>query len=162
MDAIELLKRQHREVELLFSRLEKAEEDDERQTLFAELADAFLVHSHIEEDIFYPAVFEDRTEDELREAVEEHLQAKRIIADMLDLDPSDEQWVAKCSVLKEDIRHHVREEENTLFPQVRKDFSKRRISEMGSQMSDRALELKEQGEPRTLVYDETAEAVRPD
>lgn len=162
MDAIDLLKKQHREVELLFSRLEKAEDEEEQATLFAELADAFLVHSHIEEEIFYPAVFEDRTEDELREAVEEHLQAKRIIADMLDLEPSDEQWIAKCSVLKEDISHHVREEENTLFPEVQRDFGKKRLGELGSQMNDRALEIKEQGEPRQLVFDETEEAVRPD
>jgi len=161
MDAIELLKRQHREVEKLFSQIEKADEG-ERDDIFAQIADAFVAHSHIEEEIFYPAAYEERTEDELREAVEEHLQAKRIIADMLDLDSSDEQWTAKCSVLKEDIQHHVQEEENELFPQVRKDLTKRRLTELGSQMSARMRELEEQGEPRQLVFDETDEAVRPD
>lgn len=161
MDAIDLLKRQHREVEEMFRRLEKGDAG-ETDTLFAQLADAFLVHGHIEEEIFYPAVFADKTEDELREAVEEHLQAKRIIADMLELDSSDEQWVAKCSVLKEDIRHHVNEEEQTLFPEVIKTFGKKRLAELGSQMSDRATELKEEGEPRQLVFDETEQAIRPD
>jgi len=160
MDAIKLLKQQHREVEGLFSRLENAE-DEERPELFAQLADGFLVHCHLEEELFYPAVYEDRTEDELREAVEEHLQAKRIIADMLDLDDSDEQWKAKCSVLQEDIKHHVEEEENTLFPLVQKDFTKKRLDELGTQMSARADELKQEGEPRNLVYDETDAATLP-
>lgn len=160
MDAIDLLKQQHRMVEKLFSQIEDAE-GSEKVDLFTQLADAFLVHCHIEEELFYPSVYEDRTEDDLREAVEEHLQAKRIIADMLDLDPSDEQWVAKCSVLKEDIKHHVQEEENELFPQVQKDFGKKRLADLGSKMSARGDELKSEGEPRNLVFDETDHAVEP-
>lgn len=160
MDAIELLKSQHRQVEQLFSKIEGSE-GEEMAALFFQLADAFLVHSHLEEEIFYPAAFEERTEDELREAVEEHLQAKRLIADMLDLDWSDEQWTAKCSVLKEDIQHHVKEEENTLFPMVQEGMTKKRLAELGGQMSARAQELKSEGEPRRLVFDETEEAVPP-
>lgn len=160
MDAIELLKTQHRQVEQLFGKIESSE-GEEMATHFFELADAFLVHSHLEEEIFYPAAFEDRTEDELREAVEEHLQAKRLIADMLDLDWSDEQWIAKCSVLKEDIQHHVKEEENTLFPLVQKDMTKKRLADLGKEMSERAQALKSEGEPRRLVFDETEEAVTP-
>jgi len=160
MDAIELLKSQHRQVEELFSKIESSE-GEQMATLFFQLADAFLVHSHIEEEIFYPAAFEERTEDELREAVEEHLQAKRLIADMLDLDWSDEQWTAKCAVLKEDIQHHVKEEEGTLFPLVQKEMTKKRLSELGTQMSEGARKLKSEGEPRRLVFDETGEAVLP-
>ncbi len=160
MDAIKLLKQQHRVVEGLFEKIEDAE-GDEKSQLFAQLADSFLVHCHIEEELFYPAVFEDRTEDDLREAVEEHLQAKRIIADMLDMDASDEQWTAKCAVLKEDIQHHVKEEEEELFPQVEKDFSKTRLDTLGRDMNKRADELKKEGEPRQLVYDETESAVLP-
>ena len=160
MDAIKLLKEQHRMVEKLFSQLEEAE-GEEKADLFAQLADSFLVHCHIEEELFYPAVFEDRTEDDLREAVEEHLQAKRIIADMLDMDQEDEQWTAKCAVLKEDIQHHVKEEENELFPQVQKDFTKKRLDELGRQMNARASELQEEGEPRNLVFDETEQANLP-
>ena len=89
-------------------------------------------------------------------------EIKRIIADMLDMDSSDEQWMAKCSVLKEDIQHHVKEEENELFPQVQKDFSKKRLGDLGRQMSDRMRELQEQGEPRQMVFDETESAVLPD
>lgn len=142
-------------------RMEESDDENEMSTLFAELADAFLVHSHIEEEIFYPAVFADRTEEELREAVEEHLQAKRIIADMLDTDPSDEQWTAKCTVLKEDIQHHVEEEETELFPLVMEQFGEKRIRELGIQMAERAEELQNEGEPRLRVYEETEEPVLP-
>lgn len=161
MNAIELLQQQHRQVEELFSQIENANDVDETIELFAELADSFLVHSHIEEEIFYPAAFAERTEEELREAVEEHLQAKRIIADMLDTDPSDEQWTAKCSVLKEDIEHHVEEEESTLFPMVQKQLGLAKLRELASQMQDRAEELKSEGEPRQLVFDELDEPVLP-
>lgn len=160
MNSIDLLKQQHREVEKLFGRLESAQ-GDRRADIFVEIADAFMLHAHLEEEIFYPAVFAERTEDELREAVEEHLQAKRLIADILDLDLDDEQWTAKCSVLKEDIQHHVKEEEETLFPQVQKEFSKDRLQELGERMQARADELREEGELRNLVYDETTEAVTP-
>lgn len=158
MDAISLLETQHRNVEALFSKIEKAENPEEQIDLFAQLADAFLVHARIEEEIFYPAVYEERTEEELREAVEEHLQAKRIVADLIELDPSDEQWTAKCSVLREDIRHHVREEEHTLFPLVRKELTKKRLAELGSEMSALAQELKSRPEPRRMVFGQIARA----
>lgn len=161
MDAIEILKRQHDEVKQLFSNLENTEDVEERSSIFAELADAFVIHSHLEEQIFYPTAFDDETEEELREAVEEHLQAKRIIADMLDTDPSDEQWTAKCTVLKEDIQHHVEEEETELFPLVMEQFGEKRIRELGIQMAERAEELQNEGEPRLRVYEETEEPVLP-
>src|SRR5690606_24925453 len=125
------------------------------------LADNFMIHSHLEEEIFYPTVFEDKTEEELREAVEEHLQAKRLIADMLEMSPSDEQWKAKCSVLKEDIEHHVEEEEEELFPAVRRLFTKKRMAELGTRLLERYEELEAEEEPRMLVFDETDEAVVP-
>lgn len=159
MDAIQILKRQHDEVKQLFSNLENTEDVEERSSIFAELADAFVIHSHLEEQIFYPTVFEDETEDELREAVEEHLQAKRIIADMLEMSPDDEQWEAKCMVLKEDIDHHVEEEEGELFPTVRKQLTKKRLGELGRELADRQDELEAEEEPRMVVFDETDEAV---
>lgn len=160
MDATELLMTMHREVEELFDEVEAAE-GEEQMDLFAQLADSFLVHCRIEEEIFYPAVYEQKTEEELREAVEEHLQAKRIIADMLNFDEADEQWIAKCSVLKEDIQHHVEEEEETLFPMVREEFGEKRLAELGEQLQVRMEELQEEEEPRLIVYEQIDEAVLP-
>ena len=80
MDAIELLMIQHEEAKALFKKIERAE-DDEKQDLFERVADALAVHATIEEKQFYPATRNARTEEMLQEAVEEHLAAKRIIAD---------------------------------------------------------------------------------
>ena len=119
MDAITLLKQQHREVEELFEQFEKAcesdQDEDVRMELFTRIADNLAAHCAIEEKIFYPSVYVDDTQDKLREAVEEHLSAKRVIADLLDMSPMDAQFKAKMSVLKEEILHHVEEEEGCLL-----------------------------------------------
>src|SRR5687768_10673858 len=101
MNALELLEQQHREVEDLFEKCEKAEES-EKQTIFAKLADNLAAHSTIEEKIFYPAVYVGDLKELLAEAVEEHLSAKRVIADLLEEEPG-ETFEAKVKVLKEQI-----------------------------------------------------------
>ena len=72
----------------------------------------------------YPAVYIEDTEDDLQRAVEEHLQIKRLLADMLDMDVNDSQFYAKCEVLEEDFNHHVIEEENELFKRVANEFER--------------------------------------
>ena len=119
IDAIELLTHQHREVEELFDKLENAKGASQKGRLFTKLADSLAAHSKIEETIFYPAAFSEATEMQLREAVEEHLVAKRLIADLLKMDPSDAQFMSKVTVLRESIKHHIEEEEQELFEQVR-------------------------------------------
>ena len=120
MEATKLLKKQHDEVKDLFEQFEAAEGDSEKQELFDRLADDFAAHGEIEEKIFYPAVYVGQLKDKLQEAVEEHLVAKRVAADLLQMEPSDEQFDAKMKVLKELIEHHVEEEEGEMFPQARK------------------------------------------
>ena len=156
MTAIELLKQQHREVEKLFEKIEQAE-GDEKKSLADEISDKLAVHAAIEEQHFYPATKSARTEDLLREAVEEHLSAKRLIADLLDCQPDDDQFDAKITVLKEQIGHHVQEEEGELFPKVQKLFSKDELEDLAVVMEDAAQEL-EQGAPREKVPAETGAA----
>src|SRR3954466_5751849 len=120
MSAIDLLESQHREVEKLFSQIEKAKDGAKKTELFEEIADKLAIHAAIEEHHFYPAVKEKRTEDILLESLEEHLGIKRVLADLLDIDASDESFDAKIKVLKEQVEHHVEEEENDLFPKVKK------------------------------------------
>lgn len=119
VDALELLTQQHREVEELFDKIEEAKNGSQKMRLFMKLADALAAHAKIEETIFYPAAFSEATEEQLREAAEEHLVAKRIIADLLKMDASDVQFMSKVTVLKEVVKHHVEEEEQELFKQVR-------------------------------------------
>ncbi len=121
MNAIDLIKEQHDEVEELFEQLEDAD-GDEKQELFNRIGDALAVHCAIEEQHFYPAVRASRTEDILLESLEEHLQVKRLLADLLDLDVDDETFDAKCQVLQEEVEHHVEEEETELLPKVQKLF----------------------------------------
>jgi len=157
VNAIDLLKQQHREVERLFKKIEKAG-PEEKEKLFDELADALAVHAAIEEQHFYPATKDARTEELLEEAVEEHLSVKRIIADLLEMEPDDAQFDAKITVLREQVEHHVEEEENELFPEVRKMHSKDQLEDLGVLMEQTAQELKEQGAPRMEVPKETGAA----
>jgi hemerythrin-like domain-containing protein len=157
VEATKLLKQQHDEVKELFKRFESAEEDSERQELFDEIADDFAAHGEIEERIFYPAVYVGNLKEKLREAVEEHLAAKRVAADLLDLEPSDEQFDAKMKVLQELIEHHVEEEEGELFPLIRQSFAREELDALGEQMEQMFEQLK-QDEPREQLPSETDHA----
>ena len=157
MNAIDLLKQQHREVEELFKKIDKAG-PEEKEKLFDELADSLAVHAAIEEQHFYPATKDARTEDLLEQAVEEHLSVKRIIADLLEMEPDDAQFDAKIKVLQEQVEHHVEEEEQELFPKVQKLHSKDELEDLGVLMEQTAEELEEQGAPRMEVPKETGAA----
>jgi hemerythrin superfamily protein len=157
MDAIEMLEEQHRDVEDLFDEIEEAEGAEKRE-VFAEIADQLVIHSAIEEKHFYPAVKARQTEDLLRESLEEHLSAKRIIADLLDMKVEDEQFDAKVDVLKELIQHHVKEEEDELFPKVRKLLGQEELEALAQEMMATQDTLLEEDEPRQMVRGETGAA----
>jgi hemerythrin superfamily protein len=159
MDAIELLTQQHEEVDELFEKFEKAIEkgDDSVMDLFVRIADNLAAHAVIEEKIFYPNVYVGPTADKLAEAVEEHLSLKRVIADLLDMDPVDAQFKAKMKVLQELVEHHVEEEEQDLFKSVKKLMTKEELNLLGDQMETMFSELI-QTEPRLQVPRETDEA----
>ncbi len=158
MSAIDLLESQHREVEQLFSQLEKSRAANRKAALFAELADKLAVHAAIEEHHFYPAVKEKRTEDILLEAVEEHLGIKRVLADLLKTAPEDDTFDAKVKVLKEEVEHHVGEEEDDLFPKVKKILSQQEFDALEQQMVAEQEELEAAGRPRASIPSETDQA----
>lgn len=136
MNAIKMLKQQHREVEKLFKQFESAKSAGPRQKAFEEIADALAVHATIEEKHFYPAVKKAQTEDILLEAVEEHLEIKRVIADLLEMDGGEDQFAAKVKVLQEDVEHHVEEEEGEMFPKARKVLSEEQAEILGTRMEE--------------------------
>jgi hemerythrin superfamily protein len=156
MNAIEMLEGQHRQVEQLFARIEKAQ-GEEKWRLFLEVADALAIHATIEERHFYPAVKEKRTEDILLEALEEHLTVKRTLADLLRTEIEDETFDAKLKVLKEEVEHHVGEEEGDLFPKVRKILDADQLEGIAQEMTATAAELVD-NEPRNQVPNETDRA----
>lgn len=153
MDAIKLLKEQHEEVKQLFEDYEEATPVS-KQEIFEEIADKLAAHATIEEKIFYPATYVGELKDLLKEAVEEHLAAKRVIADLLQMEPSDENFDAKVKVLQEQIEHHVEEEEGELFSKVRKTLSKVELDFIGTEM-EAMFDTLISGEPRKSVPSET-------
>jgi hemerythrin superfamily protein len=158
IDALELLKMQHDEVEELISEIEESDDGEEKMDLFRELADKIAAHSTIEEKLFYPSVMSDDTEEQLLESTEEHLAVKRVLADMLEMEASDDRFDAKLSVLKEEIRHHARdEEEKKLFPKVRRMFTADELAGLGNELMAMFERLLEQ-EPRNEVPMQTREA----
>jgi hemerythrin superfamily protein len=158
MSAIDLLESQHREVEKLFKKIEKTSSGEEKLRLFEEIADKLAIHAAIEEHHFYPAVKEKRTKDILLESLEEHLTIKRTLADLLKLDVGDEQFDPKIKVLKEEVQHHVGEEEKDLFPKVKKLLSADELDSLEQEMVAEQDELEEEGNPREAIPDETGEA----
>jgi hemerythrin superfamily protein len=152
MNALDLLKQQHEEVSKLFKQFEKLDEGgiSERRELFVMIADRLSAHATIEEQFFYPSIKTEKTEDLVREAVEEHLAVKRIIADLLEMEPSDENYNAKMKVLQENVEHHVEEEEKELFKLVRKVLDEEQLLALGVQMMAEYEELM-QSEPRNEV-----------
>ena len=158
MNALDLLKKQHREVERLFKRAKTAN-GKAKEDVFIQIADMLAVHASIEEKIFYPAVMSDETEDDLQEAVQEHLQVKRLLADMLDMEVDDERFDAKLKVLEEEVSHHVSEEEDELFKTVAKEFEKEALMKLGEEMNVLAQMLKD-ADAREEIPNETDEAPR--
>jgi hypothetical protein len=122
LDAIALLKADHRKVEDLFAKFESAKGDGRKQALAEEICMELTVHAKIEEDIFYPACEGAVDEDLLKEAYVEHDGAKVLIAEIEAGGPDDRFYDAKVKVLSEEIEHHVEEEEKRvegMFAQAR-------------------------------------------
>jgi hypothetical protein len=122
-DAIALLKADHRKVEELFEKFEKARDADRKKALAQEICMELSIHATIEEEIFYPACKGKVEDDLMSESYVEHDSAKVLIAELAQSSPDDEFYDAKMSVLSEEIKHHVKEEEKPgegVFAQARK------------------------------------------
>lgn len=158
IDALDLLESQHQEVESLIEKIEDSDDPSERTELFKLLANNIAAHSAIEEKLFYPSVMDESTRELLVESTEEHLVVKRTLADMMELEVDDERFDAKLSVLKETIRHHAHdEEEDTLFPKVRKLLDRDERAALGNELLAMFDELI-QHDPSREVPAQTAEA----
>jgi len=162
-DAIALLKADHRAVEELFEKFEKASGSERKRKLAEEICLELSVHAEIEEEIFYPACEGKVDDDLLKESYVEHDGAKVLIAEIMNGGPSDEYYDAKVKVLQEEIEHHVEEEEKRLeglFAQARKaDLD---LDGLGEQLASRKAELAEQFKasgiptPRLTTMDEVS------
>jgi hemerythrin superfamily protein len=135
MNAIQLLKNDHREVNALFGKVKAADDDAEKRELFFQIKTELDTHTHIEETIFYPRLKEkEELKDITLEGIEEHHQAKMFLRELSNLVEDSEKFEPKLKVLMEDIIHHVQEEEGEMFPKVEKIFSESELNELGTQM----------------------------
>lgn len=155
MDAIDLLVRQHREMETALGLVLNAVDSTAANALFVQFADELTLHITSEERIFYPAVKAKRTEDILLESLEEHLSLKRLLADLLALEPSDQTFEPKFKVLKEQAEHHHKEEEEHLFPKVARLLDRSQREGLAREMLELQRRLGKEGEPRELVVNQT-------
>ena len=136
MNAIELLKADHKTVDKLFQKV-KATEEGEHKELFKKIKAELDVHTHIEEKIFYPRLREEEElEDITLEGIEEHHQAKMFLRELAALSEDSEKFEPKLKVLMEDITHHVQEEQGKMFPKVEKVIGKEELEELGKLMAE--------------------------
>ena len=145
LDAIELLKKDHRQVEALFKQFEQLQEDDEDavEPVIETICTELKIHDKLETELFYPAVRDeagDEEEDLLNEAEVEHTSVKQLIEAIESMAPGDEKRNAHVTVLSEYVKHHVQEEEKELFPKVKK-MAGLDLKELGAQMKERKAEL---------------------
>jgi hemerythrin superfamily protein len=138
--AIALLKKDHREVEGYFEEYAELEDDTAKAELAEKICIALKVHTQIEEEIFYPKAREaTQDNDLLDEALVEHAGAKHLIQEIESMEVGDDLYDAKITVLGEQIKHHVKEEEEELFPEI--EDSKMDVIAVGKQMVTRKTQL---------------------
>jgi hemerythrin superfamily protein len=148
VDGLALLKEDHEKVKKMLTEGETTTERGvkTRTELFARLKSELEAHELMEEQVLYPALKEHPKARELAlEGYEEHHVVDTILAELEKTDPSDEEWGAKFKVAKENLEHHIEEEETEMFPKARQAFSRDELEQMGARMAEikqAALELK--------------------
>jgi hemerythrin superfamily protein len=139
-DATALLRADHKEVSDLFEQYEKTRSQAKKKTLVSEICTALSIHAQVEEEIFYPAVKAALKDHELiPEATVEHATLKELIAQVEDVEPDGEMFDAKIKVLSEYVKHHVKEEQNEMFPKAKATGLD--MMDLGGQIATRKTEL---------------------
>src|SRR4051794_17327372 len=139
MDAITLLRNDHKTVERLFKRFEKAGDGAlvEKRQIVDRIVEELSIHATIEEQLFYPVARATvpKTDDIALESLEEHHIVKWVLAELERMPADDERFDAKVTVLMENVRHHVKEEEDDFFPKVRNELGRGALNELGEAMA---------------------------
>ena len=147
-DAIVILKEDHQELRRLFRDFEQASEDavKTRGTIVDEMLELLTVHTYLENECMYPRVREllPDLEDDILESYEEHHVADVLCMELATMSPDDERFTAKTTVLIENVRHHMQEEEEEWFPEVREGLGRNQLQEIGEEM----LELRKRAPRR--------------
>jgi hypothetical protein len=145
MDAITMLKADHDKVKDLLAQLERTTERGvkTRAELFAMIKGELTVHEIIEEEIFYPELkAHPKAKDIVLEGYEEHHVVDLLMGELERLDVADESWGAKAIVMKENVEHHIEEEEGEMFKAARQVFDRDELVELGDRMAERKASAK--------------------
>ena len=147
MNAIQLLKEDHKKVSGIFEQLEPTTEraTKTREELFGKLNQELDIHARIEESIFYPAIKQAaETREIVLEGFEEHHVIKMLLKELEGMPVDTEQWTAKLKVLKENVEHHVEEEEGEMFPKAKEVLEAEQIEQLGARMEEMKKQLQGQ------------------
>ncbi len=136
MDALQLLKTDHKKVKELFEKAEGSKNDKQRKQIFEQIKTELETHAHIEETVFYPAIAKNaELKDMVLESLEEHKQVKTLLREMENLAADSEKFEPKLKVLMENIEHHaVEEEEEKMFPKIRKLMDAAALEQLGQDL----------------------------
>jgi|tagenome__1003787_1003787.scaffolds.fasta_scaffold20493877_2 hemerythrin-like domain-containing protein len=151
MNAIKLLKQDHEKMKRLFKVLEDSAANSPRvrQETFEKLRQEISLHEEIEEKVLYPALKAHPTlKDIVLEGFEEHHVVDVILCEIEGVPFGDETWMAKLKVMKENLEHHIEEEEDEMFPKAADEFSKEELESLGSRMEDYRQQLLESAVPK--------------
>ena len=136
MNALELLKQDHQTVAELFEQAEQTQNEKQKHKLFEQIKTELETHTRIEETVFYPKLEEyEELKDMVLEAYEEHKQVKTLLREISALTANSEKFDAKLKVMKENVEHHVEEEENEMFPEVQNCLSTMDLDELGQELA---------------------------
>lgn len=136
MDAIVLLKNDHKKVKGMFKKLKGHD-----LSVVPDICTELTIHAEIEEKIFYPAIRPEVEDLDVDEAYEEHHVVKVLIEELEAMKPTDDRYEAKAIVLMEMVEHHVEEEEGELFPEVRESLGRNRLKEIGAELEAMKADL---------------------
>ncbi|MFP5503753.1 MAG: hemerythrin domain-containing protein [Candidatus Sericytochromatia bacterium] len=153
MDAIQVLKQQHREVEQLFEQCKSLGERafKSREDLVRQICEKLTIHTQIEHDVFYPAVMRvQEGKSEVLEGLEEHHLVKILLKQLAEMEASDETYMAKLTVLEELVQHHVEEEEEKMFKLAKQSLDQERLQSLGRELLDQTAQLEGQ-EPAVTI-----------
>lgn len=137
-----LLKRDHAEFDALFRDFESAKGFDEKYAIFQRVRSGLDVHMQIEEELVYPAFMKvDEVRDLVKEGIQEHRMVKQLLAEVGRLDATDRAFPTRVKTLRDNVQHHVEEEEGEIFPKVEKEMFGKDLDELGRKVEERRAQL---------------------
>ncbi|MGN6731149.1 MAG: hemerythrin domain-containing protein [Candidatus Binatia bacterium] len=135
MDALQLLRQDHKAVKDLFEQVDGAEDGKQRKRIFDQIDTQLNIHAHIEETVFYPEMRKiEELKEMVEEALQEHQEVKTLLEEIEGLDPESEEFSASLEELIENVEHHVAEEEDEMFPKVREQCDQAALDRLGDQL----------------------------